>query len=116
MDVAELRNPTTDSRPGHTRAADPAGHPFLANRTESDRTARAAAVRRHDATQSRPKPGALSPEPTAMRQLLMNTNGVVVARMPRPIVQPGTVLIRSQYSLVGVGTEIAPLRSASVSA
>ena len=29
-----------------------------------------------------------------MRQLLMNMSGVVVARMPRPVVQPGTVLIR----------------------
>jgi predicted dehydrogenase/threonine dehydrogenase-like Zn-dependent dehydrogenase len=46
----------------------------------------------------------------------MNMNGVVVARMPRPVVQPGTVLIRSRYSLVSVGTEIAPLRPASVSA
>jgi len=51
-----------------------------------------------------------------MRQLLMNMNGVVVARMPRPIVQPGTVLIRVRYSLVSVGTEVAPLRPASVAA
>ncbi len=49
-----------------------------------------------------------------MRQLLMNMSGVVVARMPRPIVQPGTVLIRVDYSLVSVGTEVAPLRPASV--
>ena len=39
----------------------------------------------------------------------MNMSGVVVARMPRPVVQPGTVLIRVQYSLVSVGTEVAPL-------
>ena len=51
-----------------------------------------------------------------MRQLLMNMNGVVVARMPRPVVQPGTVLIRVRYSLVSVGTEVAPLRPASVAA
>jgi hypothetical protein len=51
-----------------------------------------------------------------MRQLLMNMNGVVVARMPRPVVQAGTVLIRVHYSLVSVGTEVAPLRPASVSA
>jgi predicted dehydrogenase len=36
--------------------------------------------------------------------------------MPRPAVQHGTVLIRVAYSLVSVGTEIAPLRPASVSA
>lgn len=51
-----------------------------------------------------------------MRQILMNMSGVVVARMPRPTVQPGTVLIRVRYSLVSVGTEVAPLRPASVSA
>jgi predicted dehydrogenase/threonine dehydrogenase-like Zn-dependent dehydrogenase len=51
-----------------------------------------------------------------MRQLLMNMSGVVVARMPRPIVQPGTVLIRVDYSLVSVGTEVAPLRPAGVAA
>ena len=51
-----------------------------------------------------------------MRQLLMNMNGVIVARMPRPVVQPGSVLIRVRYSLVSVGTEVAPLRPASVAA
>ena len=51
-----------------------------------------------------------------MRQLLMNMDGVVVARMPRPSVQRGMVLIRVRYSLISVGTEIAPLRPASVSA
>jgi len=39
-------------------------------------------------------------------------SGAVVARMPHPMVQPGTVLIRVRYSLVSVGTEIAPLRPA----
>lgn len=51
-----------------------------------------------------------------MRQLLMNMSGVTVARMPRPVVDTGTVLIRVRYSLVSVGTEVAPLRPASVSA
>jgi predicted dehydrogenase/threonine dehydrogenase-like Zn-dependent dehydrogenase len=51
-----------------------------------------------------------------MRQLVMNMSGVVVARMPRPVVAPGGVLIRVRYSLVSVGTEVAPLRPASVSA
>ena len=51
-----------------------------------------------------------------MRQLLMNMSGVAVARMPRPLVARGTVLIRVRYSLVSVGTEVAPLRPASVSA
>lgn len=42
--------------------------------------------------------------------------GAVVARMPRPIVQPGTVLIRVRHSFVSIGTEIAPLRPAKISA
>lgn len=46
----------------------------------------------------------------------MNMSGVTVARMPRPVVQPGTVLIRVHYSLVSVGTEVAPLRPASIAA
>ena len=46
----------------------------------------------------------------------MNMGGVVVARMPRPQIQRGMVLIRVRYSLVSVGTEVAPLRPASVSA
>ncbi len=46
-----------------------------------------------------------------MRQILMNSGGAVVARVPRPIVERGAVLVRVQYSLISVGTEIAPLRS-----
>ncbi|MGE3166283.1 MAG: bi-domain-containing oxidoreductase [Planctomycetota bacterium] len=46
-----------------------------------------------------------------MRQILCNRGGAVVARMPRPTVAPGQVLVRTQFSLVSVGTEIAPLRS-----
>ncbi len=45
-----------------------------------------------------------------MRQIILNMGGAVVARMPRPVVQPGTILIRVRYSFVSVGTEIAPLR------
>src|SRR6185437_17030795 len=45
--------------------------------------------------------------------LLMNSAGVMVARVPRPVVEHGAVLVRVQYSLISVGTEIAPLRSAA---
>jgi predicted dehydrogenase/threonine dehydrogenase-like Zn-dependent dehydrogenase len=41
----------------------------------------------------------------------MNSSGVTVARVPRPVVDRGAVLVRVQYSLISVGTEIAPLRS-----
>jgi predicted dehydrogenase/threonine dehydrogenase-like Zn-dependent dehydrogenase len=48
-----------------------------------------------------------------MRQILLNSSGAVVARVPRPLVERGSVLVRVQYSLISVGTEIAPLRSAA---
>src|SRR5258706_3775460 len=46
-----------------------------------------------------------------MRQILLNSGGALVARVPRPIVESGSVLVRVHYSLISVGTEIAPLRS-----
>lgn len=45
-----------------------------------------------------------------MKQLLMNSSGVVVARMPRPKVQPGQVLVRTEFSLVSTGTELAGMQ------
>jgi threonine dehydrogenase-like Zn-dependent dehydrogenase len=51
-----------------------------------------------------------------MRQILLNSGGAVVARVPRPVVEPGSVLVRVHYSLVSVGTEIAPLRSVATAA
>ena len=46
-----------------------------------------------------------------MRQILMNSGGAVVARVPRPGVEPGSVLVRVHFSLVSVGTELAPLKA-----
>ena len=51
-----------------------------------------------------------------MRQILLNSNGAVVARVPRPIAERGSVLVRVHYSLISVGTEIAPLRTVSSAA
>jgi predicted dehydrogenase/threonine dehydrogenase-like Zn-dependent dehydrogenase len=48
-----------------------------------------------------------------MRQIVLNSSGAAVARVPRPIVERGSVLVRVQYSLISVGTEIAPLRRSS---
>lgn len=48
-----------------------------------------------------------------MRQILLNSQGAVVARMPRPAVEPGTILVRVRYSLISTGTEIASLRPQS---
>src|SRR5262245_15109583 len=49
-----------------------------------------------------------------MRQILMNSAGAVVARMPRPVVEAGSILVRVQYSLISVGTELAPLKASLV--
>jgi predicted dehydrogenase/threonine dehydrogenase-like Zn-dependent dehydrogenase len=46
-----------------------------------------------------------------MRQILMNSDGAFVARVPRPALDPGSVLVRVHYSLISVGTEIAPLKA-----
>lgn len=48
-----------------------------------------------------------------MRQILLNSQGAVVARMPRPVLEPGTILVSVRYSLISTGTEIASLRPQS---
>lgn len=45
-----------------------------------------------------------------MRQVLCNSNGALVARMPAPTIEKGHVLVRVHYSLISVGTEVASLR------
>lgn len=45
-----------------------------------------------------------------MRQVLLTNEGVKIARMPAPAVEPGSVLIRIEYSMISVGTEVAGLR------
>ncbi|MCB0412530.1 MAG: zinc-binding alcohol dehydrogenase, partial [Bdellovibrionales bacterium] len=46
-----------------------------------------------------------------MRQILGQNTGVVVARMPSPIVEKGCVLVRVHYSLISTGTEIAGIKA-----
>src|SRR5205814_4716804 len=58
-----------------------------------------------------PRPGGPCEGNQLMRQILMNSGGAVVARMPRPALEPGSVLVRVHYSLISVGTEIAPLKN-----
>lgn len=41
----------------------------------------------------------------------MNSGGAVVARVPRPAIEAGSVLVRVHYSLISVGTELAPLKA-----
>ncbi|HMK96391.1 MAG TPA: zinc-binding alcohol dehydrogenase, partial [Acidimicrobiales bacterium] len=45
----------------------------------------------------------------SVRQILLNSSGAVVARVPRPALRPGRVLVRSRYSLISAGTELAAL-------
>lgn len=47
-----------------------------------------------------------------MRQILLSSNGAMLARVPRPAVAPGSVLVKVHYSLISTGTELAPLRGA----
>lgn len=49
-----------------------------------------------------------------MRQILLNSNGAVVARMPRPAAEAGSVVVETAYSLVSVGTETASLVGSSI--
>src|SRR5262245_66660909 len=49
-----------------------------------------------------------------MRQILGTSNGAVVARMPRPTVDRGSVLVRVHFSFISAGTELAPLRNTIV--
>jgi predicted dehydrogenase/threonine dehydrogenase-like Zn-dependent dehydrogenase len=42
-----------------------------------------------------------------MRQVLGNSSGPLVARVPRPALEPGTVLVETHYSMVSTGTELA---------
>jgi predicted dehydrogenase/threonine dehydrogenase-like Zn-dependent dehydrogenase len=51
-----------------------------------------------------------------MRQVLFSSTKALVARMPRPSVEAGSVLVRTQYSLISTGTEIATLRPLSAGA
>jgi predicted dehydrogenase/threonine dehydrogenase-like Zn-dependent dehydrogenase len=44
-----------------------------------------------------------------MRQVLVGSNGPLVARMPAPSVAPGAVVVRVRYSLISTGTELASL-------
>lgn len=45
-----------------------------------------------------------------MKQIIFNSSGAKVIRMPRPAAEPGTVVVRVRYSMISVGTELASLR------
>lgn len=49
-----------------------------------------------------------------MRQVLFSGQQAIVARMPRPAVAPGSVLVKAEFSLISTGTEVASLRPQSI--
>lgn len=48
-----------------------------------------------------------------MKQILLNSSGAVLAKVPRPPVKPKEVLVQVEYSMISVGTEVASLRPSS---
>ena len=44
-----------------------------------------------------------------MRQVILNSGGAMVIRVPAPAAEPGAIVVRTRYSLISVGTEIASL-------
>lgn len=49
-----------------------------------------------------------------MRQILLNSSGAVISRMPKPAAEAGCVVVETAYSLVSVGTETSSLVASSV--
>ncbi len=49
-----------------------------------------------------------------MKQILLSSAGAILARVPRPAVVPGCVLVEVHHSLISVGTELAPLRATAL--
>jgi predicted dehydrogenase/threonine dehydrogenase-like Zn-dependent dehydrogenase len=48
-----------------------------------------------------------------MRQVLFSSTRALVARMPRPSVEQGSVVVRTHFSLISTGTELATLKPLS---
>ena len=46
-----------------------------------------------------------------MQQVLLNNNGALLARAPTPAVGAHCVLVKTHYSMISVGTELAPLKA-----
>ncbi len=52
-------------------------------------------------------------EQARMKQILLNSSGALIARMPAPSATPGNILIKVHYSMISPGTELASLRTTS---
>jgi predicted dehydrogenase/threonine dehydrogenase-like Zn-dependent dehydrogenase len=49
-----------------------------------------------------------------MKQVLVKGGAVVVEEIPAPSVEPGTVLVRVQYSCISIGTEMSGIKAAGL--
>jgi predicted dehydrogenase/threonine dehydrogenase-like Zn-dependent dehydrogenase len=49
-----------------------------------------------------------------MRQVILRGGKAVVEDVPAPMVEPGTVLVRVQYSCISIGTELSGLRTSGL--
>ena len=49
--------------------------------------------------------------PSPMKQILMTNDRVILARVPRVTVEPGSLLVQTHFSLVSTGTELASLKA-----
>ena len=46
-----------------------------------------------------------------MEQVLCNSKGAIIARMPRPVIDKNNILVEVHYSMISIGTEVAPLKA-----
>lgn len=46
-----------------------------------------------------------------MKQVLMTNDKAIIARVPRPAADPGSLLVQTHYSLISTGTELASLKA-----
>ncbi|MEQ1929460.1 MAG: bi-domain-containing oxidoreductase [Parvularculaceae bacterium] len=46
-----------------------------------------------------------------MKQVLMTNDRAIIARVPRPAVAPGSLLVQTHFSLISTGTELASLKA-----
>ncbi|MEE2691464.1 MAG: bi-domain-containing oxidoreductase [Pseudomonadota bacterium] len=46
-----------------------------------------------------------------MKQVLMTNERAIIARTPRPAVEPGSLLVQTHFSLISTGTELASLKA-----
>ena len=49
-----------------------------------------------------------------MKQVFVKKGQVIIEEVPAPVVHPGTVLVRNEFSCISTGTELSGLKSSSM--